>query len=407
VDLVRKYKLFFALMNVGFVGNILVIYYLTKGFNYAQIGTAIAIATIGTFLFEVPTGVVGDKISRKTSVLTGLALYPIGTLILILLKNFPMLIVYSIITPLAVAFISGSLQAWLFDNLKHLGREKEYRQLMKDIKTITLPISATTVAIGGILAQLYGFTLPLILTLILEIITLIVAYTIPEYEFQKPERSYLTHTLQSFKEIRRPELLWLIILSITIVMATNQFRQFFEPYLGNILAKILKTTLVGTLGILAVIEALVKVLPKLIGIRLRDKWSVKAYSLAPVIVPIMTALSVIYQNPLWIIALGILVTIVHTAFGFNLGIELQHRIPSEKRATIMSIYSMVSALAMGVFYFIYGFVVDWLGLAEARLLFALILLGAGVSLKAGELLGPLKDVLKLKHLEAMPNPMKK
>lgn len=401
MDLVRKYKLFYALMNVGFVGNILVIYYLTKGFNYAQIGTAMAIATIGTFLFEVPTGVVGDKISRKTSVLTGLALYPIGTIILILLKNFPMLIAYSIITPLAVAFISGSLQAWLYDNLKHLGREKEYRQLMKDIKTITLPLSAITVAIGGILAQLYGFTLPLILTLILEIATLIVAYTIPEYEFQKPERSYLTHTLQSFREIRRPELLWLIILSITVVMATNQFRQFFEPYLGDILAKILKTTLVGTLGILAVIEAIVKVLPKLIGIRLRDKWSVKAYSLAPVIVPVMTALSVIYQNPLWIIALGILVTVIHTAFGFNLGIELQHRIPSEKRATIMSIYSMVSALAMGVFYFIYGFVVDWLGLAEARLVFALILLGAGVSLKAGELLGPLRDVLKLKHMEAM------
>ena len=401
MDLVRKYKLFYALMNVGFVGNILVIYYLTKGFNYAQIGTAMAIATIGTFLFEVPTGVVGDKISRKTSVLTGLALYPIGTLILIFLKNFLMLIAYSIITPLAVAFISGSLQAWLYDNLKHLGREKEYRQLMKDIKTITLPLSAITVAIGGILAQLYGFTLPLILTLILEIATLIVAYTIPEYEFQKPERSYLTHTLQSFREIRRPELLWLIILSITVVMATNQFRQFFEPYLGDILAKILKTTLVGTLGILAVIEAIVKVLPKLIGIRLRDKWSVKAYSLTPVIVPVMTALSVIYQNPLWIIALGILVTVIHTAFGFNLGIEFQHRIPSEKRATIMSIYSMVSALAMGVFYFIYGFVVDWLGLAEARLVFALILLGAGVSLKAGELLGPLRDVLKLKHMEAM------
>ncbi len=406
MDLIRKYKLFFALLNTGFVGNILVIYYLSKGLSYAQIGTAIAISTIGTFLFEVPTGVVADKISRKTSVLISLTLYPIGTIILILLKNFPMLIAYSIITPLAVAFMSGSLQAWLFDNLKHLGREKEYRAVMRDVKTITLPLTALTVAIGGILAQLYGFTLPLALTLILEIGTLTVALTIPEYEFQKPERSYLSHTLQSFKEIKRPELLWLIILSITVVMATNQFRQFFEPYLGDILAKSLKTTLMGTLGILGIIEAIVKVIPKLIGIRLRDSWSVKAYSLAPVIVPVLTALSVIYQNPLWIIALGILVTIVHTAFGFNLGVELQHRIPSEKRATMMSIYSMVSALAMSGFYFIYGFVVDWVGLAEARLIFAVILLGAGVLLKAGELLGPLKDILKLRHMEILPNPLK-
>jgi MFS family permease len=398
MDLIKKYKLFFALMNTGFVGNLLVIYYLTKGLTYGQIGTAMAIATIGTFLFEVPTGVVGDKISRKTSVLTGITLHALGILTLIFLNNFTMLILYSIISPLAIAFISGSLQAWLFDNMKHLGREKEYRALMKSIKTITIPLSALTVAIGGILAQLYGFTLPLALTLLLEVGTLAVGYTIPEYEFKKPERSYLTHTLQSFKEIKRPELLWLIILSITVVMATNQFRQFFEPYLGDILAKSLKTTLMGTLGLLGIIEALVRITPRLIGIRLRDSWSVKAYSFAPVIVPVLTALSVLYQNPIWIITLGIVVTIINTAFGFNLGIELQHRIPTEERATILSIYSMVSSLAMSVFYFLYGFVVDWVSLAEARLIFAVILLGAGVLLKAGEAFGLLGDILKLRHL---------
>ncbi|WP_297465187.1 MFS transporter [Thermococcus sp.] len=401
MDMTRRYVMLYIFMSTAFIGNLLVVYYLSKGLTYTQIGIATSVLTVGFFLFEIPTGIVADKMSRKLSVLVGFTINIMAMIFLIFLKGFSMLIIYSITASFGATFVSGSLQAWLYDNLKHLGREKEYRKLMKDIKTITLPLSATTVAIGGILAQLYGFTLPLILTLILEIATLIVAYTIPEYEFQKPERSYLTHTLQSFREIRRPELLWLIILSITVVMATNQFRQFFEPYLGDILAKILKTTLMGALGILGIIEALVKVLPKLIGIRLRDKWSVKAYSLAPLIVPVMTALSVVYQNPLWIIALGIIVTIIHTAFGFNLGIELQHRIPSEKRATIMSIYSMVSALAMGVFYFIYGFVVDWLGLAEARLLFALILLGAGVSLKAGELLGPLRDVLKLNHIEAL------
>ncbi|NJE02169.1 hypothetical protein [Thermococcus sp. JdF3] len=61
----------------------------------------------------------------------------------------------------------------------------------------------------------------------------------------------------------------------------------------------------------------------------------------------------------------------------------------------------------GLFYLIYGFVVDWLGLAEARLIFAPIIPGAGVLLKVGELLAPLGDVLKLKHIEAMLNPTRK
>ena len=401
MDLIRKYKLFFALLNTGFIGNLLVIYYLTKGFNYAQIGTATAVMTAGYVLLEVPTGVVADKISRKLSVLIGLIIHSLGLLILIFLNSFPLLILYAILNALGGTFASGSLQAWLYDNLKHLGREKEYRAIMRDVKTITLPLTALTVAIGGILAQLYGFTLPLALTLLVEITALIIGYTIPEYEFQKPERSYLKHTLEASKKLLRPELLWLIILSIVVSMQVSQFRKFFEPYLGDILAKSLKTTLMGTLGILGIVEATVRVVPRLIGIRLKDSWSVKAYSLAPILIPALTVLSVIYQNPLWIIALGIVVTAINTAFGFNVSIELQHRIPSEERATIRSLDMMVSALVMSGFYFIYGFVVDWLGLAEARLLFALILLGAGVLLKAGELLGPLKDVLKLRHMKGI------
>ena len=181
-------------------------------------------------------------------------------------------------------------------------------------------------------------------------------------------------------------------------MQVNQFRKFFEPYLGGILAKRLGTTLLGTLGILGIVEAIVKVVPKLIGIRLRDEWSVRAYALAPILVPLMTILSVIYQNPLWIIVLGIVVTIVNTAFGFNVSIEFQHRIPSEERATLMSLDVMVSALVMSGFYFIYGFAVDRLGLTGARLLFALILLGAGLALKVLSI-GPLGSVLRLRHLD--------
>ncbi|ASJ17228.1 MFS transporter permease [Thermococcus chitonophagus] len=398
MEITKKYKLFYALMNVNFLGGIIVIYYLAKGLTYAQIGIATAISTIGFFLFEVPTGVIGDKVSRKKSVLIGLALFPMGTIILLFLKNFPMLIAYSVITSISVTFISGSLQAWLYDNLKYLGREREYRKLMKDIKTITLPLSAVTVVIGSFLAQYYGFRLPLILKLILEIMMIIVAISIPEYEFKKPKVAYHIHVLHSLKELMKPNIFWLIVVAITVAMSINQFRQYFEPYLGNILAQNLKTTIMGTLGILGLVEALVKAIPRLVGVRLKEKWSAFAYSIAPVSIPILTALSVIYRNPIFIVVLGTIATIINTAFSFNFGIELQTRIPSEKRATIISLYSMVSALVMAFFYGIYGFAVNRIGLAEARLMFALALFAVGLAFKGAQVLGILKEPLELKHL---------
>lgn len=401
MDLIKRYMMLYALMNTSFINGVIIIYYLAKGITYTQIGIATAISTLGFCLFEVPTGVIGDKISRKKSVLIGLTLFPTGTIILIFLKNFLMLTAYAIITSLSLTFISGSLEAWLFDNLRHLGKEKEYRDLMKNIKTITLPLSAITIVIGSLLAQLYGFKLPLILTLILQMLMLITVLSIPEYEFKKPEVDYHIHVLHSIKEITKPDLLWLIAVAITVTMSINQFRQYFEPYLGNVLAQSLKTTIMGTLGILGLIEAIVKVIPRIIGIRLKEKWSAFAYSIAPVSIPILTALSVIYQNSIFIIILGVIATIINTAFAFNFGIELQVRIPSEKRATIISLYSMISSLIMAIFYGIYGFVVDKLGLADARLIFALIIFSIGLAFKGAQTIGILKEPLELKHLQLL------
>ncbi|WP_240912149.1 MULTISPECIES: hypothetical protein [unclassified Thermococcus] len=269
---------------------------------------------------------------------------------------------------------------------------------MKDAKSLAFPISAVTIAIGGFLAQFYGFKVPLILGILINAVGIIVIASIPEYEFKKLEVPYHLHVLHSFRELLKPNIFWLIMVSIFVGMSINQFRKFFEPYLAEILASSLKTTMMRTLGILGIVEALVKSIPKIVGVRLKEEWSKIAYSLAPVTIPMLTALSVVLPNPAFIVALGIIATVVNTAYSFNFGIELQTRIPSEKRATILSLNSMLAALIMATFYAIYGIVVDKLTLPKARLLFALMLLVVGVIVKALERMEILKEALNLKHL---------
>ncbi|MBP1912586.1 hypothetical protein [Thermococcus stetteri] len=96
---------------------------------------------------------------------------------------------------------------------------------------------------------------------------------------------------------------------------------------------------------------------------------------------------------------GITLTILTAAFGFNLNIEFQHRIPSERRVTLLSLDKMLAGLVMAVFYAVYGFAADKLGLSEARLTFAIALLVLGLGSKAGEVLGFLGEYLRLSHLE--------
>lgn len=381
MDWIRRFKLLLSLTYAGFLGNIAVIYYLSCGLSYGEIGLATAVGGLGFFLFEVPTGVVGDKVSRKASVLIGLSIIPLATLLLLFLRNLWVLLASELLGTLGASFVSGSFQAWLFDNLKAEGLEGQFKEIWRSAQKISLIVSSTTTILGAFIAQFLGFKVAILLTAIVQALTIPVALGIPEMGFSRPETSYTLHVLGAWRELRKPEIAWLIAYLLSVTLALNQFRKFFEPYLGNVLALYLGTTIMGTLGILGVVEVLVKVLPKYLGVALRGRVGRALHESAPVGVPLATVLSVIYPNPFLIVLLGITATLFASAFTFNFSVEFQRRVSSEKRATVISLRNMVMALATSAFYIVYGFATDFLGLSRARLLFALFFLSMGAFFK--------------------------
>lgn len=67
-------------------------------------------------LFEVPTGVVADSVSRRTSVLIGFALYGAGFL-MYAVPTFAVVLVAQVVWGLGATFISGANVAWLVDEI--------------------------------------------------------------------------------------------------------------------------------------------------------------------------------------------------------------------------------------------------------------------------------------------------
>ncbi|MBN2047413.1 MAG: MFS transporter, partial [Anaerolineaceae bacterium] len=78
------------------------------------VGTALEISV---FLFEIPTGVVADVISRRTSVIIGFAVMGLGFL---LEGSFPIwiaILLAQVIWGLGYTFISGAMTAWITDEV--------------------------------------------------------------------------------------------------------------------------------------------------------------------------------------------------------------------------------------------------------------------------------------------------
>ncbi len=87
------------------------------------LGTALEIAVI---FFEVPTGIIADKYSRKLSVILGFFIIGIGFLIELSSLKFLWIFIAQIVWGFGYTFISGALDAWISDETYNLEIELTY-----------------------------------------------------------------------------------------------------------------------------------------------------------------------------------------------------------------------------------------------------------------------------------------
>ena len=106
------------------------------------------------FLFEIPTGIMSDLKSRKLSVITGYFLIGVGFLLEGLFPFFITVLLAQVAWGIGYTFTSGSLQAWIADEI---GEEKASSAYMRGAKAgnlgqlVAIPLS---VLIGSYLIHL-------------------------------------------------------------------------------------------------------------------------------------------------------------------------------------------------------------------------------------------------------------
>jgi len=83
-------------------------------FQLVLVGTALEVAH---FLFEIPTGIVADRYSRKLSVLIGLGLIAFGLFLEGAVQSFLVILLAQVIWGLGDTFTSGADTAWIVDEL--------------------------------------------------------------------------------------------------------------------------------------------------------------------------------------------------------------------------------------------------------------------------------------------------
>jgi len=141
--------------------------------------TANAIFTGSMAVFEVPTGIVADTRGRRFSFLCSVAVLLIGTLAYVAVPSlggrFVAFCVVSVVLGLGYTFYSGAVEAWLVDALKASGdREPIDRVLARGQLVSSAAMLAGAVA-GGLLAS-WSLAAPYLVRSALLLIAFVVGY---------------------------------------------------------------------------------------------------------------------------------------------------------------------------------------------------------------------------------------
>ncbi|HET60607.1 MAG TPA: MFS transporter [Chloroflexi bacterium] len=201
---------------------------------------ALQLVLVGTMLefsvllFEIPTGVVADLYGRKPSIIIGFFLVGIGLGLQGVIAEFWNILVCQVIWGVGVTFLSGAVEAWLSDEV---GEQHANDLIIQGTRPEQI-FSIAGIALAAMVMP-FNMRLPLLLGGIgFLIVTLFLWVMMPEKGFQ-PSRQKAEPFWQQMKATvvggmkevrRRPNLRWILLLSVFLAIYTEGFDRLWIPF---------------------------------------------------------------------------------------------------------------------------------------------------------------------------------
>jgi len=326
------------------------------GLNMTQIMLLQSIFMISIFLFEVPTGAIGDRFGRKFSIASGSFITIIGVFFYVIAPSFWLFAIAEMFWGLSAALISGSDEALLYDSLIKLKREKESKDILARHKAYSLMGVVISSLVGAVVASQYGLVAPLKLSAIFMFLGGILALTLKEIEIKNKHTNYkklLTGGLTYFKNHKILRILTFDMLSIAIIAYFMIW--FWQKLFINAGVPIIYFGAVHALFVLTQVIILRK--PRIFEKLFKSKKKLLFYS------AMICGIFFIIGGLTLYVPLLLLVVIIGGGFGLARGPLYQtyfnKYIPSNQRATVLSTISMTRTLGIAVANPIAGILADW------------------------------------------------
>ncbi len=360
--------LFRFLSSLALGDGIWVLYLLRKGLTLWQIGLLEGVFHAAGLVAEVPSGALADLFGRKNAMLASRVLAAVSTLVTIYADSMGLLAAAFVLNAWSYNLLSGSDEALLYDSFLCLGRERQYFRAAGRMGLAAEIAQAAGVLAGGMLAR-RSFALCYTVSAGIEAAAFCVGVflTEPRAAAMDDRVTVRAHFAASFALLKDRQLRH-VLLRYAVLFAGYTTAFFYAQ-------RLYQDRGFDTLGVSVILLGMGLAASAGALLSRRAAGRLSKYTAHVEGAALAVGLALMAAGPVWASVAGFgLASFANALLGPLHSAALNRWIPSDRRATLISVSSMCFSACMIVLFPLTGALAALLGLKRVLFLLGAILL---------------------------------
>ena len=342
---IRKFYLFQFLLNFQLWWPIWVIYLTEeRGFTLGQVTLIDVPFWLSIIALQIPAAAVADRWGRKPTLIAAALALSAAVTLFGLATSFGLILVSYLIWGIGFSLLFGTESAFLYDTLKALGREDEYPRVYGRAWGMFTGAALAGTLLGAPVAAATDLAFPIVLSGGIAFLAVIVAITFVEPAPKERSGSRLTYGKVIADSIdivrRRPAVRYAILFYGLIAVGSIAPIFFFQPFLlehdiglGEVGFWQTPARIAGIVGAVAAYRIIVT-----LGER-------QTFYLMPALLLASYALLALWDSVYAQIAFPLMTLVVFLSQP-AITDYINRRVPSEQRATVISLTNLIRAAVL-------------------------------------------------------------
>jgi len=378
----RRFYAYEVLISLCFFAPVIILFQLDRGLSFTQIMLLSSWYTLICIALTVPVGALADHYGRGKFLVAGPAITTMGAVAYGLAHTFPQFLLGETLFAVGFTFIFNTDRAFIYDALVRAGREADAKRMfIVNQSNCSLGYGLACI-FGGVLGSV-NLAFPMLAFAVPQALAAVIALGFSEPssgEGRVRMRDKIADIRDCFGKVKADRQLTLLIINSGLVASVIFIAQkFYQPQMQAAGIPI---------AYFGVIFAAVSILGALVVRRIHaieERVGMKRAILLSGLIPAYAMLVLAgFSTALVIVAAITLINTLHIMRLPLFSDYINKRIPSDRRATMLSLEGLSMRVSFIILSPILGYTADKAGLTAAYVLLALTLIVTSLGTQTGK-----------------------